>query len=98
MTTNSVPRALFLDDQTAVFYLTLQSSQIVIFQALIESYEGMGTVRTVDVQRSLIALITPCSQVADCQRLLAGLKKEVRWECAADIVGEVTPERILTEK
>ncbi len=94
----ALPRAISLDTDTSVFYLTLPSSQIVLFQAIIESYEGLGTVRTIDTAAQLIAVITPKSQVDDCQRLLAGLKKDVPWECAADAVGSARLDTVLEER
>lgn len=72
-----------LDDQTVALYLSVDGTQIVLLQATIESYEGVGTVRTVDIEKSLISVITTPDQVADCQTLLIGLQPYIPWRCAA---------------
>lgn len=36
---------------------------IVIFQALFESYEGIGTVRTMDAEKSILSIITTSSML-----------------------------------
>ena len=80
-----IPKAIELDPNTASFYLQLANgNQIVILQALIESYEGIGSVRTIDISESLVAVITPKDQVADCQSLLSSLQKEIPYQCVAD--------------
>lgn len=82
--TGTAPAAVALDEQTSSFYLKIHNgNQIVMLQALIESYEGIGTVRTIDIGRSLIAIIVPHDQVADCQRLLVSLQKEIPYQCVA---------------
>lgn len=78
------PTPIVLDDHTVAFYLTVESSQIVVFQAIMESYEGLGTVRTVDIEASLVSIIAPKDQLNDCQRVLRSLKKEVPWTCSAE--------------
>jgi hypothetical protein len=78
------PTPIALDENTVAFYLTVENSQIVVFQAIVESYEGLGSVRTVDVGASLVSIIAPKDQLNDCQRVLRSLKKEVPWTCAAD--------------
>ena len=74
---------LVIDQHTVAFYLQLDGAQIVLFQAMVESYEGLATVRTVDIERSLISMITTPDQVADCQTLLSSLQPTIPWRCAA---------------
>lgn len=78
------PRPIELDANTVILYLKVAGSQVVMFQAIFETYEGIGTVRTIDIRSSLISIITPKDQVSDCQRLLASIRKEIPWECAAN--------------
>ena len=82
------PQPIELDEDTVIFYVTVAGSQVVIFQAIFETYEGIGTVRTIDIRSSLISIITPKDQVANCQRLLGSIKKEIPWECAAARAGQ----------
>ena len=72
-----------IDEHTVAFYLFVDGAQIVLLQATIESYEGLATVRTVDIERSLISMITTPDQVADCQTLLSSLQPTIPWRCAA---------------
>jgi Domain of unknown function (DUF4911) len=78
------PKPIELDSDTVILYLKVAGSQVVKFQAFFETYEGIGTVRTIDIRSSLISILTPKDQVADCQRLLSSIKKEIPWECAAE--------------
>jgi hypothetical protein len=73
-----------LDPETVALYLRISGEQIVIFQAIFETYEGIGTVRTIDVRRSLVSVITTNSQLPDCQQLLFGIQKDIPWRCAAE--------------
>lgn len=66
-----------LDDETRVVYLEIPSSLVVLFQVLIELYEGIGTVRTIDLRRSLVCVITTNSMLADLSRLLLSIEKEL---------------------
>lgn len=71
------------DPDTVTFFLKIDGPQVVLFQAIFETYEGVGTVRTLDIRSSLISVITTKDQAADCQRLLGSIRKEFSWECAA---------------
>jgi hypothetical protein len=83
-----------LDEHTVAFYLRINSAQVVIFQAIIESYEGIATVRTVDIEQSLISVLTTHDQVSDCQTLLGSLQPYIPWSCAADeVCASVNPIR-----
>ena len=83
-------KPVVLDPHTVAFYLRINSAQVVIFQAIIESYEGIATVRTVDIEQSLISVLTTHDQVADCQTLLSSLQQYVPWCCAAAEVSALT--------
>ena len=48
----------------AVLHIEVSKKDIVFFQALFESYEGVGTVRTVDKERFIIAILTTKDMVS----------------------------------
>jgi len=91
--TNSHIEPIELDCDTVAFYLRINSAQVVIFQAIVESYEGVATVRTVDIEQSLISMLTTRDQVADCQTLLSSLQPYIPWRCAAaEVSALVSPQ------
>lgn len=60
-------------------YIEVPASQIVWLQSLFESYEGAGTVRTMDVQRSLVAILTTPSMRTECERVLNSVRSSMAW-------------------
>jgi hypothetical protein len=79
-----------LDEGTVALYLKVAGSRIVLFQAIFETYEGLGTVRTIDVRKALVSVITTPSQVPDCQSLLTSIKPYFDLRCAAEELKEVS--------
>jgi hypothetical protein len=53
--------------------------QVVFLQSLLETYEGLATVRTVDVETSTVVLICSDSGKQDVQALLESLSGRVKW-------------------
>lgn len=68
-----------LDEHARAIFLQLPPSDVVLLQALIESYEGVATVRTIDLKRSLVCVVTTASLLETTCQLLEGLKPTVRW-------------------
>lgn len=71
-----------LDDQTVVIYLLVPGSQVVLLQAFFEAYEGIGTVRTLDIRSSLVCVLTTPSMLEDCRALLNSIRDRVEWRPA----------------
>lgn len=68
-----------LDDQTVALYLEVPGPKVVLLQALFESYECIGTVRTIDIKRSLVCILTTRAMLDDCLKLLDTLQEEIPW-------------------
>lgn len=67
-----------LDEQTYVIYLEVPPSQVVLLQGLFELYEGLGTVRTLDIPRSLVCILTTPSFIEDCIDVLEAIEYTVK--------------------
>ena len=68
-----------LDDSARAIFLELPPSDVVMLQALIESYEGVATVRTIDLKRCLVCVVTTVSLLDTTIAVLDGLKPGIRW-------------------
>ena len=83
-----------LDDHAYVLYLQVPSAQLVALQAYLESYEGVGLVRTLDIRRSLVCILTTPGMLTPCMELLEKLREEIGWQAAA-LPGDMEAERFL---
>lgn len=76
-----------LDEWALALYLEVPQDKIVILQAFLESYEGIGTVRTVDEptasEMKLVSVISTRDTLSDCMSALEALKPLVPWRLAA---------------
>ncbi len=72
-----------IDAQTEAFYLEVPADKVVLLQAFFELYEGLGVVRTEDVERSLVCVMTTTSLVHTCAAALEALRPEIGWKVAA---------------
>ncbi len=71
-----------VDEYTCFLYLEIPGSQVVIFQALFECYEGVAIARTLNLKRSLVCLVTTVSMVDDCLKILQEAKDVFSWRFA----------------
>jgi len=74
-----------LDPHTWGIYLEVPGSKVVLLQALFELYEGLGTVRTIDIKRSLVCVMTTNTLLEQCLSALQELRSEVPWRFAERI-------------
>ncbi len=74
-----------LDEIAIAIFIKLPASKVAFLQSLLETYEGLGTVRTLDVKNSLIAIITTSEQLSLCQQLLNEIKPQVSWVYATEL-------------
>lgn len=72
-------RAERLDEHTWALYLQVDGAQVVLLQALFETYEGLGTVRTLDIRKSLVCILTTPPQLKDCCGALESMRGEIEW-------------------
>lgn len=71
-----------LDEVTRVVYLEVPPSKVALFQANFELYEGVGTVRTLDVRQSLVCVMTTQDMLPDCLSVLENLRESIPWRAA----------------
>ncbi len=69
-----------IDSETCAVYLLIASAQVVLLQNLIESYEGAGTVRTLDAESGLVAILTTPSMLAECSQILESIRAIIPWQ------------------
>lgn len=78
----------YRDSLTPIIYLEIPSSKVVLFQAYFELYEGLGLVRTLDMRKNLLCVITSESQLEDCCMALMSIQSQIEWIPAAIPSGE----------
>ena len=84
---------LQLDPHTCAFYLHLPGSKVVLLQAFFELYEGLATVRTIDIRRSLVCVLTTPQLAQECRNALEALRDQNPWRFAPPPAAE-TSDRI----
>lgn len=72
-----------LDPETSVTFLNVPSARLVTLQAIVESYEGAGLVRTLDIQRGLVCILAATPMRADCSAILSAVQAQTGWIPAA---------------
>jgi hypothetical protein len=65
-------------------YFQLERKNIVTVQFIIEGYEGMATVRTIDSREAVIQISVMPDYISDICGLLEYLKKKYKMEEIAD--------------
>lgn len=70
------------DDHTVIIYLDVPGSNVVMLQGYFELYEGVGLVRTLDIKRSLVCIITTPSLKGECLKILDEIRDVVKWNFA----------------
>ena len=66
-------------DQELIF-IKLPPEQIVSIQLILESYEGLGIVRTLNAYRGVLVIIAPSDSMQILRELLSSLKQEFAVE------------------
>ncbi|MCB0334710.1 MAG: hypothetical protein KDD62_00350 [Bdellovibrionales bacterium] len=83
-----------IDEETCAYYLEVPSAQLVELQAYFEMYESLGTVRTIDLKRSLVCILTTTSLAEPCQQALLSLRDRLQWR-SVERPQDVSPEAFL---
>ena len=73
----------YTEHESVVIYLDCPGSHVVLLQAFFDLYEGLGVVRTLDIKRSLVCILTTPSMLAECLEALESIKDKVHWRFAA---------------
>jgi len=71
-----------LDQYTLVAFLTVPEMNLVKLQAIFESYEGIAMVRTLDMRRHLVSILTTPEMRPWCDALLTEIQAETEWRAA----------------
>lgn len=77
-----------LDNHTWALFLEMPPARVVLLQSCFETYEGLGTVRTLGEERPTICLLTSSESLDDCMAALRSLQEHTGWrmlspeECA----------------
>lgn len=74
-----------LDSITRAFFLDVPGPKVVLLQGYFETYEGVGTVRTLDIKNSLLAIVTTKDLQQECLNILESIKEEVNWRFVTDV-------------
>jgi len=74
-----------LDSHCCAIFLEIPPRGVVLLQAVIESYENLGVVRTIDPTRGLVCVVTTRSGVATVGNILDSLKEQCSWRFVAEI-------------
>ncbi len=66
------------------FFLRIRTDRISLFRFLLEGYDGLAVLSTVDVQQGLVRLIVPKDRYGELWRLLAAISGELAPENGAN--------------
>lgn len=69
-----------LDEVTSCIYLKVPEKKVVFMQSIFEIYDGVATVRTLDIKNSLICIIVPNTNLELCLEILESIKNDVGFE------------------
>ncbi|MCW5207011.1 DUF4911 domain-containing protein [Desulfobulbus sp. F5] len=64
------------------FYLRIRPDRISLFRFLLEGYDGLAVLSTVDVQQGIVRLIVPKDRYAELWGLLAAICGELTQDNA----------------
>lgn len=59
-------------------FIKLPTAQIVTLKFILESYEGLGVVRTLDAQKGEVVILAPADTVATLHELLESLRSDLQ--------------------
>ncbi len=69
-----------IDEDSVVLYLDCPGADVVLLQAYFDLYEGLGIVRTLDIRRSLVCILTTPTMLDDCVEALESIRDHVAWK------------------
>ena len=64
-------------DGMQTFYLRIRPDQIALFRFLLEGYDGLAVLSTMDAKQGLVRLIVPASQYRELWQLLSAICEEL---------------------
>ncbi len=66
------------DPAVHTLYLRIRTDRISLFRFLLEGYDGLATLSTVDVRQGLVRLIVPKSRYTELWQLLTAICGQLR--------------------
>ena len=78
-------KTIALDDLTIALAIKVPGSRVAFLQSLFESYEGVGSVRTIDIQRGEVIIMTTPDQLAECKQILEDEKEQLKWSANSQL-------------
>lgn len=72
-------------DGGVVLFLEAPTHAIVILQAIFESYEGIGLVRTMDSKKGILTILSTVDTFDEVTRVLASLQETIPWRYCSDL-------------
>jgi hypothetical protein len=73
-----------IDEETVVVFLQIPRNKTLEFQASIDLYESLATVRTMSIETSVVAVVTTPSLWEHCSSALQDLKSQIEWAQVTD--------------
>jgi hypothetical protein len=73
---------------TASWYFKIKPSDIAYMKFILESYEGLGVLRTIDPRNGIVEVMVPPGLEEDSEMVLEGLRDEIFIERIEDPQGE----------
>ena len=70
---------LFIPMDLSEFFLQLQKEDIAYLKFILESYEGVGIVRTIDQKKGIVVLLVAKDFKATAESILASLHREISF-------------------
>lgn len=67
-----------LNDRMQTFYLRVRPERIALFRFLLEGYDGLAVLSTMDAKDGLVRLIVPESRYTELWRLLFAICDDLR--------------------
>jgi hypothetical protein len=67
------------DPELIEIYLRLRREDIALLKFVIESYEGIGIVRTIDRKKATVVILAMPDAREDIWGVLASLREEMEW-------------------
>jgi hypothetical protein len=64
-------------DVLQTFYLRIRPDKIALFRFLLEGYDGLAVLSTMDAKQGLVRLIVPASQYRELWQLLAAICEDL---------------------
>lgn len=68
-----------LDNRTWAVFLEVPPARVVLLQSCFETYEGLGTVRTLGVEKPIVCVLTSVDSLEDCMAALRSLQESTGW-------------------